>query len=103
MNDQEETSAVVVPIPSTPMSEYEKYIMQQEACGLCIGDKVRVTRKADTHEQGWDNSWEPDMDKSVGCIGTIIQIPVSGGIEMEFEDNDDSYGFPFFVLEKIDE
>lgn len=62
------------------------------------GDKVRVTRKADSYEDGWDNSWTQDMDKAVGNVYTVADIHeddiVLGGAGY--------FGYPYFVLEKVE-
>ena len=41
--------------------------------GFKVGDIVNVTRMAISHEQGWDNSWNNDMDKFIGKTGTIVE------------------------------
>ena len=78
------------------MTKEEKYVRDQMKCGIKVGDRVRVLRKAKDYEKGWGDSWIPEMDKSVSKT-------------LKVEREDDRYGFqlsngcyyPFFVLEKI--
>ena len=48
------------------MTEQEKYLEGHRNCGISVGDKVRVTRKAESRKAGWDNWWEEGMDEFVG-------------------------------------
>lgn len=67
-----------------------------------IGDKVKVLRKAEDYEQGWNYDWADKMD---ALIGEIVEI--TG----EYIDAEDTNGFlvtgdwymPYFVLEKVPE
>jgi len=62
-----------------------------------IGDKVLVTRMAKDHENGWNNSWAPEMNKLVGEISKVTEIGDGGrGIRLE-----DYFYYPEFVLEKV--
>ena len=45
------------------MCTKEDYLKGQKASGIKVGDKVRVTRKANSHENGWNTFWEKVMDK----------------------------------------
>lgn len=67
-----------------------------------VGDRVRITRRAESHEQGWKNSWEsPEMDRTVGKIGTVVNInPVRHDIQVRVP-RCDNWGFPSFVLELV--
>ncbi len=58
------------------------------------GSKVKVLRAAIEGEEGWDNSWQSSMNKSVGEILTIERI--CEDIEMV-----EGYGYPYFVLEIV--
>lgn len=98
--------------------EQEEYLSEQHkwiiANDLKIGDKVRVIRKAENHEAGWDNSWVPSMDFFIGLeecridsygyegtgddamiVSSVKGIPVSEKFEC--------WLFPYYVLEKIAE
>jgi len=74
----------------------EDYLKGHKASGLKVGDKVRVLRKAENFEGGWNGTWFPDKTQ---CIGKEYEIK---------EDNNGSgfafYGwhFPYFVLEKVE-
>lgn len=72
--------------------------------GIKVGDKVRVTRKAESLEDGWETVWNPDMDEAVGKIGTVSYIPPSFrecGIEVDVPDVG-AFMYPYFVLEKAE-
>jgi len=79
------------------LSEMEKTYMQiHAASGLEAGDTVKVLRAAKDHEQGWDNSWAPQMDKLIGKTSKIRSDHGTIGFEL-----DDGYIYPAFVLEKV--
>lgn len=82
-------------------TEPEKsYVEKQEASGLKVGDYVRVTRKAENREAGWDNVWMPgDMNPAVGKVFKIESINGKRGIRLSDQRWMD---YPFFVLEKTD-
>src|SRR5271166_5223452 len=67
-----------------------------------VGDKVRVTRKATSHENGWENSWEPCMNDAVGKVGTVESVSTYG-VRLKFSgiNAGSRYQYPEFVLEKI--
>lgn len=72
--------------------------------GINKGDKVRIVRKAGSREDGWDNSWNPDMDKAVGKVGTTSHISANFrelGIEVDVPDVG-PFLYPYFVLEKVE-
>lgn len=84
----------------------KKSAVKQSSTGLKVGDRVRVTRTAESHEGGWENSWEPDMDLAVGQIGVVTYIGsrLKHDIGLMFSDISrvtDAYSFPEFVLEKV--
>lgn len=69
-----------------------------------VGDYVRVTGKADSLEDGWQTLWNPDMDKSVGKVGTVSYISANFGecgIEVDVPDVG-PYFYPYFVLENVE-
>ncbi len=71
--------------------------------GINKGDKVRIVRKADNNEGGWDNFWTPDMDEAVGKVGTVSCISTNWGalgIEVDVLDVG-PFSYPYFVLEKV--
>lgn len=77
------------------------YLEKHKASGLKVGDRVRVLRAAEDEEGGWDNTWPPEMDDYVGKCGTITEDFDEPGFYVQFEDGDE-WGFPFFVLEKVE-
>lgn len=74
------------------------YLLAQEHCGLKVGDCVRVTRKAENHEAGWDYFWAIGANGAVGNIYRITCINKWG----IFLENHEGYTFPYFVLEKVE-
>ena len=67
-----------------------------KASGLKVGDRVRVTRSAENHEDGWENSWYL-MDSFVGGVFTIAKDRGQKGFELSGTEKD----FPCFVLQKV--
>ena len=69
-----------------------------------VGDKVKVLRKATTHERGWGNSWERRMNKAVGNIGTVKYISERLKYDVSVDGpNVPHFGYPSFVLELVNE
>lgn len=75
------------------------YMDAQKACGLKVGDWVKITRKAEDYEAGWNNTWDCTMDEYANQVGQIMDIN-DEGIEVQFIACWDS--FPYFVLEKVE-
>ena len=84
-----------------------KYVEAQnkfiEATNLKVGDKVKVLRKAKDNELGWNNRWVDDMKNWVGEINEVINFNATSGIRVYSSERKDSWNFPFFVLEKVEE
>lgn len=78
----------------------EAYKVMQENCGIEVGDKVRVLRKAKDYEMGWGNSWADGMDDWIGNEFIVNKVWDGEGIKLD--TNDDYYNFPFFVLEIVE-
>lgn len=79
----------------------DDYLAFHEASGLKVGDKVKITRKSDDYEMGWDNTWSNNMDNCVGDVGEIIcDEYISGWLISVCGITRD---YPTFVLQKIDE
>lgn len=65
------------------------------------GDKVRVSRKAATRSDGWNNSWTSEMDKAVGKTGVVFSvIPKDKDVTVEIPGIS-LFGYPAFVLEPV--
>lgn len=79
------------------------YIAYHDTCGLKAGDKVRVLRIAKDEEDGWDNFWIEDMDEYVGKTGEISYDGGRTGFWVIMDQDDEEWGFPFFVLEKVED
>lgn len=72
--------------------------------GINKGDKVRIVRKADDLEEGWESRWNPDMDEAVGKVGTVSCLYSNFsecGIEVDVLDVG-QFLYPYFVLEKVE-
>jgi len=89
-----------VPAPQGPKCPMPSYLERHKACGLKVGDRVRVTRKAKDNEDGWENPWLIDKDPMVGKTYPITKDDNSCGFEL---DNIAWAHFPYFVLEKVEE
>lgn len=77
------------------------YLLAQEHCGLKVGDWVRVTRKAENHEAGWDHTWVTGSNELLNEKG-VIQFIDKDGIHITFPDKKAiNFTFPYFVLKKF--
>ena len=56
------------------MNIQEAYNVMQENCGINVGDKVRILRKAKSCEMGWGNTYGQKMDELVGQIREVKAI-----------------------------
>lgn len=74
-----------------------------EANGIKIGDKVRVLRKAESHEDGWDNVWADSMSQSIGETLVVDSINGDRGIALDGPALEWKCNFPYFVLEKVED
>jgi hypothetical protein len=68
-----------------------------------VGDRVRITRIAKSRERGWQNSWTPEMDATVGQIGTVIDISAAfrHDVDVNVPGTDGTLGYPDFVLRLV--
>ena len=78
------------------MTGAEKYTEDQSACGIKVGDRVKVLRKAKDYERGWNNTWGFLMDRSIGKEFIVQDVPNAAGVRLG-----GSYSYPWFVLEKV--
>lgn len=92
------------------MTEQEKYLESHRNCGIKVGDRVRVMRKAEDEEDGWNNCWAgvedgplPGMYAYIGVEGVVVLDDDEYGFEIDAGIDTDVgiYSFPYFVLEKI--
>jgi len=80
------------------MTSAEAYKCLQDNCGLQVGDRVKITRKATDGEMGWPTIWLDDIfDELIGQTFTVTDFSVYGFLL----DNKRGGSFPFFVLEKV--
>lgn len=82
------------------LSYEEKQEQWVKKYNIKVGDKVRITKKCDSHENGWDNQWLSEMNDSVGKIGTITSIGSSIFISI---NNSHNYFYPYHILEKVED
>lgn len=83
------------------MTEQEKYLEGHRNCGIKVGDRVRVTRKAGDWEDGWDNCWNDGMDEIVGETVIVLVDWENYGFRCIPPEGNEAFVFPYFVLEKI--
>ena len=72
------------------------YIDDHRASGFQVGDRVRVFASCRSMSGGWDNTWCPEM--KIGDEGRITHDAHERGFVLN-----DGYGYPWFVLEKIND
>lgn len=80
----------------------EEYLEKQKACGLKVGDKVKVLRKAEDDENGWEAWWLPEMDNFIGNTFEIIDECKAEGFVLIDNYTKENFSFPYFVLEKAE-
>lgn len=78
------------------------YHERQKASGIEVGDNVKVIRIAKGREKGWGTGWDSEMDNYVGKTFEVIDVSNSCGFYLT-SLNRDSYVFPYFVLEIVEE
>ena len=97
--DKEESAAE----PVTEKTEKKSYKERQDewlkANNIAGGDKVRIARKAESYEDGWDNNWTVRMDDEVGEVGFVVEDNGDKGIVVDTENG--RWSYPYFVLEKV--
>jgi hypothetical protein len=87
---------------STPIGKYptltasEIYLAAHNNSGFKVGDYVKVVSKAETHESGWLNSWEKEMDRAIGKVFRISSCGETSGFYL----SGTGCSFPWFVLQK---
>lgn len=64
------------------------------------GDKVKITRKAATNENEWQNSWVNEMDKGIGKTGTVSADYGKQGVSV-IVSGMANWSYPSFVLELV--
>lgn len=65
-----------------------------------VGDRVRLIRAASDGEDEWHNSW-PDM--ATRWVGKTLEVQGIGEMNIRAynHEENDWFGFPYFVLEKV--
>ncbi len=88
------------------MPKKVSYLTGHKKCGIKVGDKVKVKRRAESHEAGWENSWVEVMNSTVRRIGRVEMDDKGYGFELAFrptksKPDPSGFSFPYFVLEKV--
>lgn len=81
--------------------EKRVYLDAQNACGISVGDMVKVQRAVRDYTGGWCNVWDASMSSCIGCVGEVTNIGHANGIDIKFSGGR-RWKFPYFVLEKVD-
>ena len=89
------------------MSVEEAYRVLQAACGIEVGDKVKVRRMpTGINEMGWDPATfgldNPDRLRMVGRAAMVKDIHERLGISVLYEYKDGGDRWPFFCLELVE-
>jgi hypothetical protein len=79
-------------------SDQDKWIRE---VNLKVGDKVLVVVSAESHANGWENAWMPEMSEAVGKTLLIEWDNVNCGVDGIACSKTD-YRYPFFVLVKLE-
>jgi len=82
-------------------SYLDRQAMWLKKNGLKKGDILIVAKSAETSQDGWSNSWIPEMDLCIGKKAKFIGgVAHSGGVSLVSLDSGNRFGFPYFVLRK---
>lgn len=87
-------------LPEKEESYEERQAKWVKANNVKVGDRVRILRKAEDHEDGWGDVWTKGC--SVGC-GEIVDINNKYGIRVCMDDTPWISWYPYFVLEKVED
>lgn len=64
-------------------------------------DYVKVTKKAESNEEGWNGIWYNEMNDCIGKALKVLAINSLRGL-ISLDCDDTVYDFPYFVLEKAE-
>lgn len=98
VNYEETRSCIIVKKEPSYSERAKKWIEQND---LKEGDYVKVTRKAEIYEDGWDSLWNDSMTDYIGKALKVLAINSLRGL-ISLECDDAVYDFPYFVLEKAE-
>ncbi len=80
------------------------YEAQHSVCGLAVGDKVRLVRRPEKDERGWQYGWERMLDQHIGRVFEILEDEGKYGFSIPLHYRGSIWVYPrvpFFVLEKV--
>jgi hypothetical protein len=67
------------------------------------GDVVKILRKAENFEDGWENDWVDGMNASVGHLGVVVEVSTDYLHNVVvYTGEKPNYGYPDFVLQHVD-
>lgn len=85
--------------PLTYKEKQEEWIKKYN---IKVGDKVKITRRAVSMENGWGNNWASGMNNCMNTVGIIVEIKQNNA-GIHINSNGLFYSYPYFVLEKVEE
>lgn len=92
------TNDFIVPKSVIYAEKQQKWIKKHN---IKVGDKVRIIRKTNPQENGWEIRWASAMNNTIKKIGIITEIS-NRGIKISVE-NIVGYWYPYHVLEKVED
>ena len=78
------------------------YLDDHKKSGFKVGDTVKITRKAQSNENGWGSVWNDSMDY---LVGLEVKINYDNGDTWGFQiktTNGIAWNVPWFVLERVE-
>ena len=81
------------------VSEQDVYLKNHNESGFKVGDRVKVIRKAERRENGWQNGWTVEMTNVLEQekVLTIHGPGSASGFPMK-----EGYSYPYYCLEKVE-
>lgn len=77
------------------------YVEEQDKLKIQKGERVLISRKAFSNEEGWNNTWINDMNQYVDTIGMVEEISGQSGIYIKHLDGK-GWCYPYFILTFVD-
>ena len=79
------------------------YLDDHKKSGFKVGDIVKITRKAQSDENGWSSVWNDSMNY---LVGLEVEINLDNGNTWGFQiktTNGSTWNVPWFILEKVED
>ena len=77
------------------------YTDMQEACGIEVGDMVKVLGAALGYQMGWGTCWVTEMDEAIGKTYEVVGMACTPECGLELDIDGTTYYFPCFVLKVV--